>query len=203
MSQQQWCIGLTGGIGSGKSTAGQFFAELGAVVIEADSVSRKLTSAGGSAIAPICNLLGKAFLQSDGSLDRQKTRDLIFRNTAAKHELEKILHPLIRSTMRSLALQAWADGNQVAIMDIPLLAENPYWWHELDRIFVVDCEESTQITRVMRRNSFSYEQVRQIMQSQTNRLLRLACADMVLWNDKDDLMNLRQQVTSSYLELGL
>ncbi|MBT0569396.1 dephospho-CoA kinase [Curvibacter sp. CHRR-16] len=203
MLQQGWCIGLTGGIGSGKSTAGRFFAECGGTVIEADAISHQLTAAGGAAIAAIRKQLGDSFVLPDGSLDRQRTREHIFQTPHAKQTLEHILHPLIRHAMLENASAAQEQGQRLIVMDIPLLAESPQWKPLLDCICVVDCDESTQIKRVMQRNGLTSDQVQQIMHNQASRSERLACADMVLRNDTQDLMNLRQQVTSVCQQLGL
>ena len=178
-----YTIGLTGGIGSGKSSAAEIFSALGATVIDTDAIAHALSAPGGAAIAPIRATFGDAFLGADGALDRAKMRDLVFAEPGAKKQLEAILHPLIRNASDRLA--AAATGPYVVLM-IPLLIESggaqPPGRTRYQRIAVVDCPVQTQIARVMARSQLPEAQVRAIIASQASREQRNAAADDLIDN---------------------
>lgn len=188
-------IGLTGGIGSGKSTVAAEFERRGASMIDADAIAHLVTAPGGDGIEAIRQIFGVAFIATDGAMDRDRMRTHVFAQPAARVELERILHPLIRAeTARQLA----EARTPYVILMIPLLVEaarrDPVHWRDrYDRIAIVDCQESTQIARVMARNGFDERAVRQIIAAQASRAERLAQADDVIDNDRD-LVGLQHQV---------
>ncbi|TXD99433.1 dephospho-CoA kinase [Mitsuaria sp. TWR114] len=186
-------IGLTGGIGSGKSTVAAALVELGgALLVDTDAISRALTAPGGGAMAAIEARFGRPFVASDGALDRAAMRDLAFRDPAAKQALESILHPMIGAeTARQAALAA---SGQRVVFDVPLLVESGRWRRLVDRVLVVDCDESTQIARVMARSGLSEGAVRAILAQQATRAQRRAAADAVIHNDGLTLSQLREEV---------
>lgn len=194
-------VGLTGGIGSGKSAAGQVFEELGTTVIDTDALAHALTGPGGAAIEPIRAAFGADYVTPDGALDRARTRELVFADAAKKRLLESILHPVIRSQTSEL-VQA-ASGAYVILM-IPLLIESHDYRGRCQRILVVDCPEELQVERVMARSALAAEQVRAIMANQVTRAVRLAAADDVIDNSQDPA-HLRRQVEAlhaRYLQLA-
>ena len=186
-------IGLTGGIGSGKSTVAAALVELGgALLVDTDAISRALTAPGGGAMAAIEARFGRPFVASDGALNRAAMRDLAFRDPAAKQALEGILHPMIGAeTARQAALAA---AGQRVVFDVPLLVESGRWRRLVDRVLVVDCDESTQIARVMARSGLSEGAVRAILAQQATRAQRRAAADAVIHNDGLTLSQLREEV---------
>lgn len=195
-------IGVTGGIGSGKSTVSHFFTQLGCALIDADQISRSLTLSGGAAIPLIREQLGEHFISSEQALDRAQMREAVFRNPLIKQQLESILHPLIQ---RSIAAQyehaCTRTDSPLVIFDIPLLAETSTWSPKLDQVVVVDCLESTQIARVQQRSQLKSETVLAIMDQQASRLQRLRKADWVLWNETLSLQALGEQVLQLYNDL--
>jgi dephospho-CoA kinase len=142
-------LGLTGGVGSGKSTVASMFAARSASVIDADAVSRQSTAAGGAAMPAIERAFGSTLLAADGSLNREAMRSLILRDPAAKTQLEAIVHPIVGQKMEQQRQQAEAAGSQLIVWDIPLLVESPRWRPQLDSVLVIDCTPETQIQRVM------------------------------------------------------
>ena len=191
MTRSPLRLGLTGGIGSGKSTVGQMLAERGATVLDADAISRSLTAAGGAAIPAIRTQFGGQVIAADGSLDRAAMRALVFDNATARHQLEAIIHPLVGSTTEAHAQAATTAGAPLLVFDIPLLVESPRWRQRLDRIVVVDCTTETQIQRVMQRNGLERAAVESIIAAQASRSQRRAVADMVVFNDGISLAELR------------
>lgn len=194
-------LGLTGGIGSGKTTIANMFAELGAALIDTDLIAHELTMTGGLAIPAIREQFGSEFIAADGAMDRAAIRQLVFGSLEQKHKLEAILHPLIRSETERLATEARGDYR---IFVVPLLVESGNWKQRVDRILVVDCDEETQIRRVMSRNQLSRAQVEAIMHNQARRQDRLNAADDVIVND-GDLKNIREEVLrlhQQYLQLA-
>jgi dephospho-CoA kinase len=175
-------VGLTGGIGCGKTTVADLFAERGASVIDTDQIAHQLTAPGGVAIEAIRTEFGAEFVLPSGAMDRAKMRELVFAKPSAKEQLEAILHPLIRAATETAA--ARATGSYV-IFVVPLLIESGAWRERVSRIVVIDCPEALQIERVMRRNGLSEPQVRAIMAAQVSRDVRLAAADDVIVNDGD------------------
>ncbi|WP_211467928.1 dephospho-CoA kinase [Collimonas silvisoli] len=176
----RFSVGLTGGIGSGKTTVANMFAERGAAVIDTDAIAHQLTAANGVAIAPIVSEFGSAFIDASGAMDRAKMRAHIFSDASAKRRLESILHPLIRAETASAA--ELAEGLYL-IFVVPLLIESGNWRERVKRILVVDCDEQIQLQRVMQRNALSQSQVRAIMATQATRQQRLEAADDVITND--------------------
>lgn len=195
-------IGVTGGIGSGKSTVSERFAQLGCAVIDADQIARCLTLPGGAAIAAIQAQFGAHFITQDGALDRAQMREAVFRDPAAKQQLEAILHPLIQRSIfdRYADACSYSDARMV-IFDIPLLAESGQWSPRLDQVIVVDCEERTQRARVQARSQLSTEAVNAIMAQQASREQRLRKADWVIWNETLSLQALGDEVLGLYNEL--
>ena len=196
-------IGLTGGIGSGKSTVAQILAEAGAVIIDADAISRSLTAAGGLAIPQIEVEFGPASIDAHGALDRGFMRNLVFQDPSAKQRLEAIIHPLIGNLTERQALQAEACGAQLMVFDVPLLVESGRWRQQVNAVIVVDCEEETQIQRVMQRNGLEHAAIEKIMAAQASRAQRRAAADWVIYNEGLDFAGLRQEVLSISAQLQL
>jgi dephospho-CoA kinase len=174
-------IGLTGGIGSGKSTVGRLLAQLGAIVIDTDLIARQMTQPGGAAIEPIAREFGLALVASDGALDRVRMRELVFSDPGAKQRLEAILHPLIGIETERLA--AVSRGKPALVFDVPLLVESGRWRDRLDKVLVVDCHEATQIERVVQRSGWTVQAVQAVIDSQAQRSQRRASADAVIFND--------------------
>ncbi len=198
-SSRTWRIGLTGGIGSGKSTVAGMLRELGAAVIDADAISRGLTAAGGAALPEIARQFGAHMIGADGALDRSAMRQLVFADPAARQRLEAIIHPLVGQQTAERAQAALAQGCRVLVHDVPLLVEaGERWRRQLDRVWVVDCEEATQRQRVMARSGLSAAEVQAIIDQQARRQQRLACADGVIRNEGLDLAALREQVQQAW-----
>ncbi len=172
-------IGLTGGIGSGKSLVANMFADRGASIVDTDQIAHSLTGPNGAAMPDILAEFGAQMADSRGAMDRAKMRDLVFREPAAKRRLEAILHPMIRTATEAAA--AGATGAYV-MLAIPLLVESGAWKQRVDRVLVIDCPEEVQVARVMARNGLAEEQVRAIMAAQVPRAVRLAAADDVIDN---------------------
>jgi dephospho-CoA kinase len=179
-------IGLTGGIGSGKSTVASFWVALGAHLIDTDALARALTLPGGAAIASLRAAFGTEVIDADGALDRERMRSLAFADATAKNRLEAILHPLIGAEALRLA-----DGSSSSaiVFDVPLLSEASVWRARCDRIAVVDCAEAAQIERVVRRSGWAADQVRRVIGQQTPRAVRRAIADAVIDNDGARTLN--------------
>jgi dephospho-CoA kinase len=194
MSYQPTRLGLTGGIGSGKSTVASMFATMGVVVIDADAISRNLTAPHGAAIEAIKEQFGEAMISSEGSLNRDCMRELVFTNPDAKKHLENILHPLIKLEMQRQDQSATASGLDLIVYDIPLLVESQNWRPVLDQILVVDCLKQTQISRVMLRNTLKQEDVGKIIAAQAGRKMRNSAADILIFNDSITFEQLRKQV---------
>ena len=176
-------IGLTGGIGSGKSVVAQRLAELGATVIDSDQIAHNITAPHGAAIAAIQAHFGPELLTDDGSLDRPQMRRLAFNDPNALQLLEAITHPLIHAETQRQASQARENGALYLVFMVPLLVESGYWPQVIDHLVVVDCPEELQIARVMQRNHLDRSQIEQIMSKQASREDRLAAADTILLND--------------------
>lgn len=175
----RFVVGLTGGIGSGKSAAAAEFGRLGATVVDTDAIAHDLTQAGGAAAGQVRGLFGDDYVDAEGAMDRAKVRALVFRDPAARKRLEALLHPMIRA--ESERRIAAADGPYV-IHVVPLLVENPGYRDRVARVLVVDCPESVQVARVRRRSSLSDDEVRQVIGAQIKREDRLAAADDVIDN---------------------
>jgi dephospho-CoA kinase len=173
-------VGLTGGIGSGKTTVANHFAELGVTLVDTDLIAHQLTGPGGMAMPAIQAEFGATVIAADGRLDRAAMRQLAFSDPAARRRLEAILHPLIRQeSERQLA----AATSPYAILVVPLLVEGGKPRERAQRVLVVDCQPQTQIDRVMKRNNLPREQVEAILAAQASRAQRLAAADDLIDND--------------------
>lgn len=175
-------LGLTGGIGSGKSAAAALFGELGAQVIDVDHIAHELSAPGGAAIPFIQKDFGAALLTPEGALDRQAMRQLVFSEPTAKKKLEAILHPMISSESQRRCHAALDAGAPYVVLVVPLLIESGTYRNRAARICVVDCPEEAQITRVMARSGLAREEVQRIMAAQVRREVRLAAADDVIDN---------------------
>jgi dephospho-CoA kinase len=180
MSAMSFVVGLTGGIGSGKSAVADLFAARGVVVIDTDAIAHQLTAPGGAAMPAIGAEFGAAVATPEGALDRAAMRSIVFADASARKRLEAILHPMIRSeSERRLA----SADSPYAILMVPLLVESGDYRKRVDRVAVVDCREQTQIDRVMQRNGLSRPEVERILAAQATRAERLAAADDVIDND--------------------
>jgi dephospho-CoA kinase len=194
-------IGLTGGIASGKSTVEQRLIELGVPVVNADDSARAVVAHGQTGLAAVVERFGGGILRPDGELDRPALRNLIFQSPEKRRDLEAILHPLIREHMERQA--AGAVGPYL-VLSIPLLVESSGARDRVDRILVVDADESQQVQRLMTRDSVSVEQARAVLAAQASRTDRLKAADDVLLNS-GSVAELRQAVDrlhQRYLELA-
>jgi dephospho-CoA kinase len=189
-------LGLTGGIGSGKSTVAQMLAARGAAVIDSDAIARSVTAANGSAMPAIAQEFGKEFVAPDGSLDRDRMRALVFSDPSAKLRLEAIVHPLVGSATQAQAQIALQAGHTLLVFDVPLLVESPRWRKQVDKVLVVDCSENTQIKRVMERSGLTREAVENIVRAQATRAQRLAAADLTVFNEGLNLEQLQQEVNA-------
>jgi len=190
-ANEKLAVGLTGGIGSGKSTVANLLAECGASIIDSDAISRALTQAGGAAIAPIREAFGDEYIDVNGALNRAAMRQKIFTDSAAKLTLEAILHPLIHAQM--LAKMAEKDAAPYRILVVPLLFENPSFRAMAHQTLMVDCSEGIQVARVTQRDGIDEQTVRRIMAAQMPRDERLKNADYIIQNDST-LADLRKQV---------
>lgn len=184
-------LGLTGGIGSGKSTVARTLVDCGAVLVDTDAIAHATTAPGGSGIAPIAAAFGPEMIDAHGALDRSRMRELVFNEPAAKARLEAILHPLIGQEAQR---QAQAAQGRVVVFDVPLLTESSHWRDRVDRVLVVDCEESTQVQRVVARSGWAPEAVERVIALQAPRARRRAIADAVLYNDGLSPQALEDQV---------
>lgn len=187
----RWRVGLTGGIGSGKSTVAAFWVARGASLIDTDAIARALTCPGGDALPALRGAFGESIINSEGALDRDRMRELAFADPSARRQLEALLHPLIGAAALSQAARA---TETVVVFDVPLLAESTHWRGRCDRILVVDCSESTQIARVSQRSGWTAEQVRRVVAQQSPRDVRRGIADAVIHNDGCSLSALRASV---------
>lgn len=188
----KFSVGLTGGIGCGKTTVEKMFAALGASVIDTDQIAHALTAPHGAAMPDLIAGFGEEYATPEGALDRARMRSLVFSDPGARKRLEAILHPKIRDA--TLAAAAMATGPYV-IYVVPLLLESGTWRGRVTRLLVVDCPEEVQVARVMARNGLQEAQVRAIMAAQVTREQRLAAADDVIAND-DGIEALAPQVES-------
>ncbi len=183
-------VGLTGGIGCGKSTVADMFAALGASVIDTDQIAHLLTAPHGAAMPALLAEFGDEFATPDGALDRAKMRALVFSDDTARARLEAILHPRIRDATAAAASIATGD---YVIFVVPLLIESGTWRERVTRVLAIDCPEELQVARVMARSGITEAQVRAIMAAQVSREQRRAAADDIIVND-DGLDALRPQV---------
>jgi dephospho-CoA kinase len=186
-------IGLTGGIGSGKSKVADWLAEWGATVIDTDRIAHDLTAPGGAAIEPLRAAFGTEAIGADGALDRDWMRARVFADPAARQRLESVLHPMIDRSVRDQAARA---RGRYLVFVVPLLVESGRWRDRVDRVCVVDCDPETQVSRVRARSGLTRDTIERIMSAQASRADRLAAADDVIVNDgSTDLDTLRQNVS--------
>ncbi|QHI98146.1 dephospho-CoA kinase [Xylophilus rhododendri] len=196
-------LGLTGGIGSGKSTAAGLLAARGASIVDADALSRATTAAGGPAIPAIAQAFGPDFISADGALDRERMRRLVFEQPAARHRLEAIVHPLVRAATDAAADEARRAGAALLVFDVPLLVESGHWSDRVDRVLVIDCEVATQLARVLARSALDEATVRRIVASQASRIERRRAADFVVFNDGLDITQLDVALGAIARSMGL
>ncbi len=197
-------LGLTGGIGSGKSTVAALLAEAGAAIMDADAISRALTQRGGQAIPAILATFGEKLITPEGAMDREAMRSLVFSDPQAKRQLEAIIHPLVALTLKAQTQAAMDSGKTCLVFDVPLLVESgERWRRQVDWVWVVDCQTDTQVQRVVQRNQLSPDAIQKIIAQQASRTQRLACADAVIYNDGIDLSQLKQQVREMMACFGL
>ena len=174
-------IGLTGGIGSGKSTVAARLAALGACVVDTDAIAHALTAPGGPALPAIAEAFGADMIAPEGAMDRARMRSLVFSQPEQRRRLEAILHPMIGEATRAAA--AHALPGQIVVFDVPLLAESASWRGRVDRVLVVDCPAATQRDRVRHRSGWSDEAIDRAIEQQASRAARRAIADAVLYNE--------------------
>ncbi len=204
MSRKPLRLGLTGGIGSGKSTVASILARAGAAVMDADAISRSLTEPGGRAIPAILAEFGETLISPDGAMDREAMRALVFSNPSSKRQLEAIVHPLVGQVLQEQSHAAVAAGHACLVYDVPLLVESgDRWRRQVDWVCVVDCEVETQIQRVMARNQLGRADIERIISQQASRQQRLACADAVIFNEGIDLAHLEHLVHEMMTRFGL
>jgi dephospho-CoA kinase len=197
-------VGLTGGIGSGKSTVGERFQRLGAVLVDTDVIAHRLTAPGGAAIEAIRSRFGDTMIAPDGSLDRSAMRALVFVQPEARKALEAILHPMIRAVAEDETAAAGRAGADYVLLAIPLLVEAGGTRNRVERVLVVDCPEAVQVARVTRRSGLAPEEVEAIIRAQASRAQRLEAADDVIDNGGDEgrLDAQVQPLHERYLSLG-
>jgi dephospho-CoA kinase len=196
-------VGLTGGIGSGKSTVLQMLAQLGAAVIDADVISRGTTAAGGAAIDTIAERFGSDYITPEGALDRDRMRERAYADPLARKLLEEIIHPLVSLESARQVQTALEAGVRCIVFDIPLLVESGRWQSQVDQVLVVDCSPPTQVDRVVARSGLKAEEVRAIIAVQASRSQRLAAADLVICNEGLSLDQLRDKVVQAARRFGL
>jgi len=172
--------GLTGGIGSGKSTVAAALARHGALIVDTDAIARELTAPGGAALSAIASAFGANMIDATGALDRARLRAEVFSQPPARQRLEAILHPMIGQEAQDRA--AAAAAGQPVVFDVPLLAESSHWRRRVGRILVVDCDEALQVRRVVQRSGWQAEEVRRVIAQQAPRAERRRIADAVIHN---------------------
>jgi dephospho-CoA kinase len=173
-------IGLTGGIGSGKSTVATMLVECGAVLVDTDAIAHALTAPAGAAISALVDEFGADIVAADGSMDRDTMRARVFADASTKLRLQAILHPMIGIEAQR---QAAVAGEGPVVFDVPLLTESSVWRRRVHRVLVVDCLEGTQVRRVVQRSGWAEDQVRRVIAQQASRVARCAIADAVIFND--------------------
>ncbi len=203
MKNRSLRLGISGGIGSGKSTVSQLFARMGGTVIDLDAISRASTAVGGQAIPAVRATFGAEFIDSTGAMDRIKMRDLVFSDLQARSRLEAIVHPLIALEVGRLTENARQQGVACIVFDIPLLVESAHWRANLDRVVIVDCTVETQIQRVQARSGLSETEARNIIRAQSSRAHRLQAADAVIFNEGKNLLEIEREVKILGAQFGL
>ncbi len=196
-------VGLTGGIGSGKSTVAQLLLARGAVLIDADAISRAVTAPGGAALDPIAAAFGSDLISDAGVLDRDRLRQLTFSEPVLRQRLEAIVHPLVGAEVARQEQLATTANSPCVVFDIPLLVESGRWRQKVDLVLVVDCLPEVQISRVMARSALERSAVERIIASQASRAQRLYCADIVVLNSGTSMPPLQQDVGKMARRFGL
>jgi len=196
-------VGLTGGIGSGKSTVADMLARRGAAVIDADAISRAVTAPGGSAITPLRQEFGPDFITADGALDRDRMRRASYADEQVRKRLEAIVHPLDSAESARQETQAAAHGAACIVFDVPLLVESRRWRQRVNLVLVIDCLAEVQIARVVRRSGLDAATVERIIATQATRSERLRAADIVVANCGDDPAQLAGEVGQAAQRFGL
>ncbi len=196
-----YVVGLTGGIGSGKTTASDMFASLGVTIVDADVISREITASGGCAVESVRQMFGDEAVNPDGSMNRKYVRELVFGDPAQRLRLEGLLHPIIQE--RSLELLSTSQS-PYSILSVPLLTEKGFWKSRINRLLVIDVAEEQQIRRVMARSGLPAEDVARIIMAQTPRMTRLSMADDVIVNcsSLDRLSQSVSRLHALYTELS-
>jgi dephospho-CoA kinase len=204
LSRKPLRLGLTGGIGSGKSTVSSIMASAGAAVMDADAISRTLTLPGGRAIPAILAEFGEQLIAPDGAMNRDAMRALVFSNPESKQQLEAIIHPLVGQVLQEESIAAIAAGHACLVYDVPLLVESgERWRRQVDLVCVVDCGVETQIQRVMSRSQLGRAEIERIISQQASRQQRLDCADAVIFNEGIDLAHLKELAHEMMARFGL
>lgn len=196
-------LGLTGGIGSGKSTVATMLSALGAAVIDADAISRQTTAPLGAAIEPIRTAFGERFIDAMGALNREAMRAEVFAKPDARRQLEAIIHPLVAQETRRQEQQALANGRQVLVFDVPLLVESRHWRQRVSQVVVVDCIPEVQIQRTALRSGLAQAEIASIIAAQVSRAQRLKAADHVICNSFLSLEMLKIEVAELGSRFGL
>ncbi len=191
-------VGLTGGIGSGKSTVAQALVDCGAWLVDADAIARQLTLPGGAAMPALVRTFGAQAVTADGALNREHMRQLAFADPEAKARLEAVLHPLIGAESARQAAVAEAQRARLVVFDVPLLTESRHWRGRVDRVLVVDCEEATQAQRVAQRPGWTLLAAGAVIAQQATRAQRRAIADAVIHNEALTLDELRAQAAALF-----
>jgi dephospho-CoA kinase len=193
-------IGLTGGIGSGKTVVSKLLANLGAGIVDTDLIAHQITAPQGAAIALIREQFGPEFITTDGALDRSRMRALVFQNPEARKLLESITHPLIRQETTKQALESVRDGALYLVFAVPLLIESGSWKPLIDHLVVMDCPKETQIERVMQRSNLTRQEIEGILAAQASREERIGQADTVIKNE-GSLSDLAEEVQSLHQKI--
>lgn len=196
-------VGLTGGIGSGKSTVAELLARRGATVVDADAISRAVTAPGGSAIDALRQEFGPDFISPEGALDRDRMRQATYADAGVRKRLEAIVHPLVGAESTRQEAVAIAQGAPCIVFDVPLLVESRRWRQKVDLVLVIDCVPDVQIARVVRRSGLDAATVQRIIASQAPRIERLRAADIVVANSEDSRERLANDVAQAAERFGL
>jgi dephospho-CoA kinase len=196
-------LGLTGGVGSGKTTVATMLLQAGAGVVDADAISRQLTAPGGPAIETLRQVFGNEFITSDNGLDRSKIRSLVFSDPQARQQLEGIIHPLVQHETQKQTQSLQNAGCPCIVFDIPLLVESNSWRPKVDKVLVLDCTPEVQIQRTVLRSQLSVVDAQQIVNAQASRNTRLKAADWVICNSSLTLKELALEVKQIHPYCGL
>ena len=196
-------IGLTGGIGSGKSTVAALLVAHGAILVDTDAIAHAMTASGGPAMAALRLRFGDDVANADGALDRARMRSLVFADPDAKRALEAILHPMIGVEAQRQATAAETTGDGVVVLDVPLLTESSHWRARCQRILVIDCSAEVQVQRVIARSDWNADQVQRVIDQQASRERRRAIADAVIFNDTLSRDTLAAEVAALWSAWGL